>query len=85
MLAKVKNEEKNGPTKNTIPATIKIIKHHHPGLPSYALGKLADTLHCVNKPAQVSFGCGLPLKKILGDVVCETWPRALYSSFLTCK
>ena len=75
MLAKVKNEEKNGPTKNTIPATIKIIKHHHPGLPSYALGKLADTLHCVNKPTHRSasdVACLTEImKKIFGDGLRE--------------
>ena len=30
--------------------TIKIVKEYRPHLPSYALGKLADTLQCINKP-----------------------------------
>ena len=34
--------------------SIKIIKQHRHGLPSYALGKLADTFHCVNKPTHRS-------------------------------
>jgi len=51
--------------------SIRIIKHHHPGLPSYALGKLADTLHCVNKPTHRSasdVACLTEImKKIFGD------------------
>ena len=34
--------------------SIKIIKQYRRGLPSYALGKLADTLQCVNKPTHRS-------------------------------
>ena len=34
--------------------TIKIIKEYRPNLPSYALGKLADSLKCVNKPTHRS-------------------------------
>ena len=34
--------------------SIKIIKEHRPNLPSYALGKLADTLQCINKPTHRS-------------------------------
>jgi DNA polymerase III epsilon subunit-like protein len=34
--------------------SIKMIKQHRHGLPSYALGKLADTLQCVNKPTHRS-------------------------------
>ena len=34
--------------------TIKIIKEYRPNLPSYALGKLADSLGCLNKPTHRS-------------------------------
>jgi DNA polymerase III epsilon subunit-like protein len=34
--------------------TIQILRQHRPGLPSYALGKLADILECVNKPTHRS-------------------------------
>ena len=34
--------------------SIKVIKQHRPSLPSYALGKLADSLGCVNKPTHRS-------------------------------
>jgi len=51
--------------------SIKMVKRHRPGLPSYALGKLADTLHCVNKPTHRSasdVACLTEiLKKIFGD------------------
>ena len=51
--------------------SIKMIKKNKPGLPSYALGKLADSLHCVNKPTHRSasdVACLTEiLKKIFGD------------------
>jgi len=55
--------------------SVKIVKHHRPGLPSYALGKLADTLHCVNKPTHRSasdVACLTEImKKIFGDGLRE--------------
>ena len=47
------------------------MKRNKPGLPSYALGKLADSLHCANKPTHRSasdVACLTEiLKKIFGD------------------
>jgi len=51
--------------------SIKMVKARRPGLPSYALGKLADTLHCINKPTHRSasdVACLTEImKKIFGD------------------
>ena len=51
--------------------SIKIVKKFRPSLPSYALGKLADSLHCLNKPTHRSasdVACLTEiLKKIFGD------------------
>ena len=48
-----------------------MVKARRPGLPNYALGKLADTLHCINKPTHRSasdVACLTEImKKIFGD------------------
>jgi len=55
--------------------SIKIVKKFRPSLPSYALGKLADSLHCANKPTHRSasdVACLTEiLKKIFGDGLRE--------------
>ena len=55
--------------------SIPIVKRNKPGLPSYALGKLADFLHCVNKPTHRSasdVACLTEiLKKIFGNGLRE--------------
>ena len=56
MIAKFREENKPEPepVNWVFQDSIKVVKKNKPGLPSYALGKLADSLHCVSKPTQVS-------------------------------
>jgi len=71
MKKALEKEEMPFPTNWVFQDSIKIVKRRHPGLPSYALGKLADSLHCVNKPTHRSasdVACLTEiLKKIFGD------------------